>query len=278
MPARIEVGGAQMKITRNARLLMSAGMAVALLAASARPAAAGAAEAAKPAPAPASADALAEDGIDTVDAAKLLTPYAEWVRPLPGPNGHDYRYTTSSVYWSVVGVKPIGRTNVDLRLYDDKAHNDLLSSSLQAAGKTDFIAVDSNHRSFGGYYPAVNKVAGVGSYRIELAHGATQFDDDDEAVLVSSSDVVIVRDTLLQAGQEYVFGVGGVSGAILYLMGSNPDAPGTWVQPRSSALESTPVGGFQIFSYTPTRTDWYGVVVTLPGTAGEVTMIRETVD
>ena len=46
----------------------------------------------------------------------------------------------------------------------------------------------------------------------------------------------------------------------------------------SLAINSTPIGGFQIFSYTPTRTDWYGVVVTLPGTAGQVTMIRETVD
>jgi hypothetical protein len=250
-----------------------------LLAGSALPAAAGGSEAAKPAPPPASAGALADDAVDTVDAAKLLEPYVQQVRPFPGPNGHDYKYTTSTIYWSAVAVKPVGRTDVDLRLYDDKAHTQLLAGSSYGAGATDFVAVDSNHRPYGGYYPeVVKKGSATGTYRVELAHGSSQLLDGVTEVPVSSTDVVLVRDTYLEADQEYVFGVGGVSGAILYLMGSNPDDSQTWATSRAFAIDHTPVGGFQLFSYTPTRDDWYGVVVTLPGVAGEVSMVRQTVD
>jgi hypothetical protein len=268
-----------MKITRTIKLANSGGLAVALLAASALPAAAGGAMASKPAPPPASVGALADDGVDSVDTATVLLPYAELVRALPGRSGHDYKYDTNRPFWSAVAVKPVGRADVDLMVYDDQAHVKLLAKSEQGgAGATDFVAVDSNHRPYGGYFPHVTKESGSGTYRVELAQGNSTFDDDDETVAVSSTDVVIVRDTWLAAGKEYVFGVGGPPGVVLYLMKSEQSFPFSWVQPRAAAIRKTPTTGFQIFDFTPAHSDWYGVVVTLPGTAGEVTMIRETVD
>lgn len=254
--ARIGFEGTKVKISRNLRFAVSGGLVVAVLATGAVPAAA---------------------DEDTVDGAKLLYPKVEQIRPLPGPRGHDYKFQTSVDHWTVVAAKPIGRTDVNLHMFDDKAHTQLLSTSSYGAGRTDFIAVDTHHRPYGGYFPHVTTQAGTGSYRIELVTANPVFDDDDETVEVSASDVVIARDTWLSAGTEYAFGVGGVHGAIMYLVGSHPDIPSSWVRSRAEAIDSTPIGGFQVFSYTPTRSDWFAVVVTLPGgVAGEVTMIRES--
>ncbi|MBO1330129.1 hypothetical protein [Streptomyces sp. VRA16 Mangrove soil] len=116
-----------------------------------------------------------------------LTNHQSQTRPTPDP-AHNYRFDTTKVFWSVVALRPPAGADYDLRLYDDQAQNDLLGASVAGTGVTDFVAINSNVRPTGDYYPRVTQVSGTGDYGVEA--------DETEGVFAGSPTVTMGADRL----------------------------------------------------------------------------------
>ncbi|RKF24201.1 hypothetical protein [Micromonospora globbae] len=203
--------------------------------------------------------------------------YAPLTRPTPTPP-HNFGYSTSSVYWSVVALKP-NSGDLDLQLYDDRAQGTYLSGSAAGGTTIDFVAVDSNRRALGDYYPRVTNWSGGGGYRIELAQGTTVLNAGSSTITMGTNNVVTVRDTYLTAGVPVTISVAATNSgqdAELFLMSSDANSA-TWIRPRSSAVASATAGGAgatETLTFTPTVSAWYGVVVVNKAGSGSYTLSR----
>jgi hypothetical protein len=208
-----------------------------------------------------------------------LTDRVRLSRPRPLP--HSYSFNTSTPYWSVVAILPFTGTDDDLTLFDDRAETTFLSSSILGSTATDFVAIDSNLRPYGDYYPKVNLFNGFGDYTVELVQGGGP-------VLVAGSpmtvnlpnDFVSVRDTYLNAGVPVTLTAAPQNSGQdvdLSLMGSDPTNPATFVQGRIAAVASGNRGGpgaSETLTYTPTHSGWYGVVINVRSAIGDITLTR----
>ena len=173
--------------------------------------------------------------------------------------------------------------DVDLFLYDDEKMDVLLKKSVYGFDFTDFVAVDSNvgRRAYGSYYPKVKTASGEGSYVIELAQGSATLSSTAQIVPVEVRDVVVVRDTWLEAGTTYTFRVSPTAAVDpdVFLMESDTTPQSSWVQSRFEAADQAslkPAGAYELFSYTPTESKWFGLVVTLKGDDGSIKLHRYT--
>jgi hypothetical protein len=206
--------------------------------------------------------------------------YAELTRPTPTP--HNYSYNTTSVYWSVFAARPPSGTDYDMQLYDDVGQTVNLGGSAFGGSTIDFIAVDSNHRPLGDYYPRAYQFSGTGMYQVELAQGTDQVGVGSHTVNMGANDVVLVRDTSLSSGEQTFFRVVPSSGAQnpdLFLMQSDPANSATWVRSRGSAVASSTSGGAgaaEGFSFTAPAPDWYGLVLTNVAGSGNYTLHVDT--
>ncbi|MGL5859022.1 MAG: CARDB domain-containing protein [Angustibacter sp.] len=196
----------------------------------------------------------------------LLSDYAEKRRPTPVP-AHHYGYATTTGYWSVVAIRPNPAADYDLQLYDDRGLGTFLRGSSFGGATVDFVAVDSNRRALGDYYPRINQFAGTGDYDIELAQGSAVAPFGTSTLTMGSRDVVTVRDVFLTAGSTTRFRVqpsNSGQDAEVFLMGSNSADPGSWTPARSQAVglsTTAGAGGAEQFDYTAPVSQWYGVVV-----------------
>jgi hypothetical protein len=202
--------------------------------------------------------------------------YVQLSRPSP-VTPHNYSYNTTSNYWSVVAVRPNVGSAVDMQLFDDFGMGLFLKGSSAAGTTTDFIAVDSNRRPLGDYYP---RVFGSGGYLTELAQGSDQLPVGSQALTMSSTDVVAVRDVFLTAGVKNTFRITPGSSAqnpALFLMSSNAANSSTWIKSRAQSTKSAFSNGngqAEVISYTPTVSGWYGLVVINNAASGTYTLKR----
>src|SRR5438477_3987798 len=139
-------------------------------------------------------DALAALYQNTIDYQfrDPLGNYTPLTRPAAPPSGHNYQFQTSTVFWSVVAVRPPAGTDYDLFVYDDIAQTRTVGFSLQGAGDVDFVAIDSNHQPLGSFYPRVLTVSGGKEYQIEVAQGANLL-QPSEQIPMGAHDVGGVR-------------------------------------------------------------------------------------
>jgi hypothetical protein len=183
-------------------------------------------------------------------------------------SGLDLRlfdYDPAAGYWGVVGARPLGASDVDLSLFSDANYQSLLEESAYAAQAVDFIAVDYNHASSAIDYLRVNRDVGADNHRTEFEQG-TELLDGYEPFTWEANDVADAWDTFLTSGVPYFFReyhstVSGFDSG-LYLMGST-DAD--YYKSRNDYLDfsnsrAMNVGG-EWFAYTPSVSDWYGLVV-----------------
>jgi hypothetical protein len=201
-------------------------------------------------------------------------------RPTPTP--HNYGFSTTANYWSVVAVRPpVGSTvDYDLDLFDDRPQSTLLASSADGGSRVDFVAVDSNRRALGDYYPRVRQFSGTGNYRVQLAQGGTTLPAaTSQALTMGSADVVAVRDSFLTAGSSATFTVSssGTGDAELFVLGSKSGDSSTWVRGRGSALAGANAagpGGLEQVTLTAPEDGWYGVVLVNKSGSGTYTLTR----
>ena len=134
-------------------------------------------------------DALAVLFQNTIDYGfrDPLADHRSLTRPTPIVD-HNYRFDTTRIFWSVVTLRPPAAADYDLRVYDDSNLSQLLESSLALTGVIDFVAINSNRRPLGDYYPQVHAVSGTGDYAIE--------GDETEGLFAGTATVAMAPDRL----------------------------------------------------------------------------------
>ena len=207
-----------------------------------------------------------------------LGDYQPLSRPTPNPP-HNYVALTNTPYWSVVAVRPPSGADYDLQMWADRAQTALLANSAYGGSTVDFVAVDTNRRPTGAYFPRIYRYSGSGPYQVEFAQGAQQLPVGTVNVAMGPQSVVAVRDTMLAAGTPATISLTPLNGqeCELFLLFSDPTNPTSWVQGRSAAVASSTTAGpgaFQQITFTPTVTAWYGVVVVTKDGSGSYTLTR----
>ncbi len=202
------------------------------------------------------------------------------VRDAPGSKGDRFSYTTTTTAWSVLAVDPEDYLDTTLQLWDDKAQSNLLGTSDYSHGTLEFIAVDSGHRALDWYHPRVSSPTKFYDYRIQQVQSSGFVVDGQQTVPMPKYGQVTVRDTLLLAGKTYRFilipAPGEYMAGSMFLMGSDPSAPNSWIQPREQSLKQG-VGAINqpvIFDFTAPRTDRYGLVIASQGGTGTFVLQR----
>jgi hypothetical protein len=145
----------------------------------------------------------AADGFNTTDAGASadlfqntvdytfrdpLGNYLTLGRPTPVPS-HAFSFNTTTSYWSVTAVRPPAGADYDLTLFDDRALSQPLGASLSAGSSVDFVAVDTNRRPAGDYFPRVNRFSGTGAYQMELAQGSATLTTTPQSVTMGAQEV-----------------------------------------------------------------------------------------
>ncbi|WP_326722171.1 hypothetical protein OHT59_24960 [Streptomyces sp. NBC_00243] len=200
----------------------------------------------------------------------------------PGPP-QNFSLNTAVQSWSVVALRPSNPNDFNLLLYDDRAQTSVLGGSALGGQTVDFVAIDSNLRPVGDYYPRVSLFqGGPGTYTIESVMGFTTLQPGSSTSFhLDDSQVAAVQDTPLTAGVPVTITLtttSPISVASLFVMGDDPSAPSTFVQSRSSAVASavgSNSGGQPVsVTFTPTRTGEYGIVTTFDNVGGDYTLTR----
>jgi hypothetical protein len=191
-----------------------------------------------------------------------------------------YNYDPNAVYWSFVGVQPQPSTDVRLTICNDANYQEWRGDASDAgAGGMEFIAADYNHAPLDRDFLRVNLVSGGGNHMIEWEHGPDMLWGISQDWWTGYHHGK-VWDAYMNADQPYfirqyhdpsaAFDTG------LFLMSS---ADGGLYKSKSMAAaesDSRPAAsGGEWFSYTPTVTDYYGVVLDVnnPGGTGSYSIM-----
>lgn len=186
----------------------------------------------------------------------------------PFASGLDLRlfnYDPNAVYWSVIGNRPTAGDNTTVKLFNDSTYQTELETSNSYNGVSpsniDFIAVDYNHASGAIDYPRIILESGTGTHRTEWEHDADVISGINPTESWLAGHVNKVWDAFLTDGVPYM--LRSYSGSIdqgLYFFRS---ADGDYYKERgdyASASNFRSAAEGEWVSYTPTETDWHGVV------------------
>lgn len=205
------------------------------------------------------------DGTYDIRVGTSLATLTDDVSFLSGIDLRLFDYDPVAGYWGVVATRPTGTSDADLSLFGDANFTTLLEESSYAGQAVDFIAADYNHASSAADYLRVNRDVGTDTHRTEFEQG-TEIVDGFESFTWDANDVADIWDTFLTAGVPYFFReyhstlTGFDSG--IYLVGSSG---GDYYQSRNDLIDysnSHPMNvGGEWFAYTPSVSDWYGLVV-----------------
>jgi hypothetical protein len=180
-----------------------------------------------------------------------------------------YRFNTTTNYWSVVGVRPPSGAETDMLVLDTNTLPPIvLKQSGRSGSEVDFVAIDSNFRAFGDYYPWITHGAKqTANYQVEVAQGRNQFSvGSSELINMNAQQFLAVRDVWLNAGQTATFTAQPASGqnVELYLMASNGGDSAAWLRNSTDAAVAANAGGSGVsekITYTAPSSGWYGLVV-----------------
>ncbi|MCI0685897.1 MAG: hypothetical protein L0Y54_01465 [Sporichthyaceae bacterium] len=180
--------------------------------------------------------------------------------------------TTLPSYWTAVAVRPQAGVDYDLTLVDP-ATGGVLASSVWGGAATDVIAINSGYRPPGNYLANVTKYSGTGVYSVmfwELREvmgvPTSPTGGISTAIGLNFANPVRTMQVYMQAGQG--FRVNHNTDTRVYLAGSTPGVPSTYVRNRS-ALENlhviadnvpSPTGSVCRVFQVP-ATGWYSLIL-----------------
>jgi len=176
-----------------------------------------------------------------------------------------YQFTSTSGYWSVVGLRATnGTDDWDIELHGSTSFNDVIAASTYGGNAVDFVVIDGNHTASTSRGIKARRYSGTSTARVE-------FEGGNDIVSVGAplstswpaNDVVEIYDVYLSPG-KYGFILDVTSGTAnldFALYGSDGAA---YYAPRSAykaISNSAGAGGDEYFSYTITTADWYGLCI-----------------
>ena len=202
---------------------------------------------------------------------RVLTAYAPQVLAAPPTSRHYYRFSAQP-YWNAVAVRPASGSDHDQFLYANSAFGDPddydpVNYSNIGGSAIDFVLVDRNHAPSGSYYPEVRQYSGTGDYAIEWATHSADTIGTYGPYSMSTSQVLRVWDSLLDAAVRTYFAVKPTSGNAdlgMALYDSDPATSSTWYQSRGQYVayaDAAGAGGDEYMNYQISTTDRLGLVV-----------------
>lgn len=190
----------------------------------------------------------------------------------PPPATTTWDFSTTSRYWSIVGVYSDSDYDLDL-----SASGTRLASSTYGSARTDFIAINSNDgaRPLGSYRATVRRFSGTANFAVEQQQGrfvqnlptpandgvSGPGDPDITIVGIDSGRVIRIVDIFMTAGEAFWLKDTDPDGFAFFLE-SDPSSPATWVRTRSSAVSSANarvVDGCTI--YTAQFSGWHAIAL-----------------
>ncbi len=175
---------------------------------------------------------------------------------------HNYSFTTTTGYWSVVAVKPDAATDVDLTLFNDFNETSALASSTFGGTTTDYVAINSNSARdrCRPTTRAVNQFAGSGGYVIQSAQGTNALSTGIDSPVMLSTQPARVWDSFQTVGVPVFYRAVPSAGQDVQLTGL---AAGGTIVSRSGSIGGVDpgAGNAATLTYTPAATGWAGLVL-----------------
>jgi len=180
--------------------------------------------------------------------------------------------TTLPSYWTAVAVRPQSGVDYDLSLVDP-ATGGVLSSSIWGGSATDLIAINSGYRPPGSYLGNVSKYSGSGVHSVMFWENrevmgvpTSPTGGTSTAIGLNFAWPVRTMQVYMQAGEG--FRVNHHTDMRVYLAGSTPGVPSTYIRNRTS-LENAYVVADNVPSPTGSvcrvfqvpSTGWYSVIL-----------------
>ncbi|MGP3921917.1 hypothetical protein [Streptomyces sp. 8N616] len=221
--------------------------------------------------------ALYQNTID-YDFRDRLADHVSLSRPTPLVD-HNYRFDTTKIFWSVVTLRPPANTDYDLSLYEDSGLSNLLASSVHTGDATDFVAINSNRRDLGDYYPQVRRPGGTGTgdYRIE-GDETEGLLADTQTITMGANRLAAVWDVCLSAQQDVTLTVtpsAGSQDAELYVLSADSGGSDNVANRTDATASSTGHGAGDAEQLTVSLGDGcHGVVVVNRAGSGSYTITR----
>ena len=203
--------------------------------------------------------------------------------PVDGRNdGATRSFTMRESQWSVLGIRPLGTADYDIRVVGCP-HEKVLGVSAYGAAMVDFIALDGNQTwpaqdLFTEFYryPASEH----GTFNAEYSTGGEPLAAGTSQTLALRGTPAVVRDVHVVGGTTTTIRMRVVSGsADLFLVESTAGDSATWVRPRVQAIASSANPGSADESITISlpagvRSKTYGLVVANNADSGEYVLVR----
>ncbi len=185
--------------------------------------------------------------------------------------------------WSVVGLRPHGTADYDLKVFHCPDER-VLGLSVYGAGKVDFVALDGNRswdaastQVYARYYRY--PVSETGVFNAEYSTGGEPLPPGTSQTLALRGTPAVVRDVFVAAGTTTTIRLRVLTGsADLFLVDSDPDKS-TWARTRVQSIDSSTNLGSADESITISlpagvRSKTYGLVITNNVDYGEYVVVR----
>ncbi|HBC47035.1 MAG TPA: hypothetical protein DCZ43_08315 [candidate division Zixibacteria bacterium] len=181
-------------------------------------------------------------------------------------SSQNRKFNQTNIYWAVGAVRSDISTDWDISLYADSNFTQFQAGSSYLAGTVDFVVSDYNHSPTGVHGLRANRFSGSDGCRFEYEDGVESIIPPQTTSVLTwpAGHVAHIWDVYMVSGTTWTFTVNNVSGSVDYGMALFNSNGAAYYAGRSSAqvlADDNGPGGSEIFTYTATATDYYGLVV-----------------
>ena len=212
-----------------------------------------------------------------------LTNAAIYTRRTPEPP-QNFRYTTTSHFWSVMAIRPPVGADYDLKLYGTSdLSGSPLATSTTGSNSPDFVVIDSNpgRRALGTFYPQVYQFSGTGNYDLKYVQASSNAGiGQTVSMFMSAGNPVAIWETVIGASANVKIELTqpvGTNGELFLFCDTASSS--TWVRGRPLATATAPqTGGLETLTWAAPATEpgYCAVVLINKSGSGTYTVIRKS--